>query len=815
MKIKNTTPFLVGSKVTSREPPQPEMVVVVRGTYSLTPGAPLEPIEGLDQGFLTADVFEEGDEDRSGTVLYPSDFADFKPVADVMFRGTCHAPGGDAVQECEVGFGVGDFSKTLLVIGPRPWQGPARIPFGAPGEPDPFVSQSLDYEFAYGGEGFDANPVGCGRGDATAPNVEDPDDRLSRTNRPAGPAGFGPLNSSWAPRARKVGKKYGKSYVRERAPWFSEDFDWTHFNAAPEDQQIDGYLRGDETLWFQNLHPEHAKFEVALPGLRTRVFVRDVEERFREVPMVLDTLFVDGDEGTVTLTWRGLEPVLETDLTDITSALVISEPLDAAPEPAENFSVRLAEFEAMRPGFDQLDEDVREKFEAAMQAKEEIDAAAEEAEGGKLDIAAALAPLAALLPGMEEKIDALTSLASDAASVTEGTEAPVDIPGQLAEALAPSQPIPPTGTPFAPDQVPALGLEEPLQKVVEMVEQQSAIADAEGFTIHGLDQFYEAMQNPGLALIAPNFVPPKLPGAEEEEAPETEAPAIEPKEELNDQDLRDRDFTGADLENANLSNSDLSGVSLAGANLRNARLTGAKVEGADFTGADLTRAVLIQAKAANANFEGTTLHQSSFIEADLAGATFNGMKAFQTSWVGASLDGTRLEDASFLLCDLNSAKLAGASFARSKLERTSIHEAEAAGAIFADAEIDMVSFMKANLEDASFERATGARMSFHTANLDGANFSRCAFDTALFFEASAVGANFLHANLRGARLYRTQLQNAELVEMNLFEADLSHADLGGACLDGSNLYGALFNEANLEDVDLSDVDTRHAVQMPS
>src|SRR5262249_43131325 len=95
MTIKNLTPFLFGKKVTSREPPQPEMTVFVRAKFVLKPGAPLSVPEGhpmIAQESLRGDVFHEDDDEQTGECLYASDFADFKPRADVMMRGTCYPP---------------------------------------------------------------------------------------------------------------------------------------------------------------------------------------------------------------------------------------------------------------------------------------------------------------------------------------------------------------------------------------------------------------------------------------------------------------------------------------------------------------------------------------------------------------------------------------------------------------------------------------------------------------------------------------------------------------------------------------------------
>src|SRR5262249_12454151 len=149
------------------------------------------------------------------------------------------------------------------------------------------------------------NPVGKGFHTPELPNIEHAGELLrSRSDSPM-PAGFGPLSPHRPDRRAKVGENYGTSYRKKRAPYYADDFDWSYFNAAPPDQQVP-YLRGDEELVFQNLHPAVEVFRSRLPGLRIRAFANDLEGRFREVPMNLDTLLADLDEGALYLVWRGL-----------------------------------------------------------------------------------------------------------------------------------------------------------------------------------------------------------------------------------------------------------------------------------------------------------------------------------------------------------------------------------------------------------------------------------------------------------------------------------------------------------------------------
>jgi hypothetical protein len=178
-----------------------------------------------------------------------------------------------------------------------------------------------------------STPWGWGLGTIELPNIENPEEPIrTPRDRPA-PAGFGPINPEWHQRVDKRGTKYGASWLKNRAPYYAIDFDWTYFNAAPEDQQIDGFLQGDEPLRLQNLIPDQAVLKTRLPGLRIRCFINDRDQQFREVPMDLDTLLVDGDESQVLLTWRGVTQVKDREFDDVTAALIDSEPLSEEPKP--------------------------------------------------------------------------------------------------------------------------------------------------------------------------------------------------------------------------------------------------------------------------------------------------------------------------------------------------------------------------------------------------------------------------------------------------------------------------------------------------
>ena len=283
--------------------PKDTLTLIVKGTFKLIPGQPGQPVEPGAHLAPTGDAFYDGDPQTS--CRYESDFVHFKPRADVCVVGHCHAPGGTPVPACPVRFSAGPISKALMVFGRRRWK---RTLMGARSisEPEPFTSMELRYENSFGGPEYSPNPIGKGflpkkhgleHSDIEVPNLKVLEGEQLKTMQAGTPAGFGPLGRTWSQRMALAGS-YGKKWLNKRWPWLPEDFDWGFCNAAPSDQQIKGYLKGDESLYFENLHPEHGTFYASLPGTRVRCFLSDrcdSAQRFREVSTQLDTLWVDMD----------------------------------------------------------------------------------------------------------------------------------------------------------------------------------------------------------------------------------------------------------------------------------------------------------------------------------------------------------------------------------------------------------------------------------------------------------------------------------------------------------------------------------------
>src|SRR5690606_21215410 len=127
------------------------------------------------------------------------------------------------------------------------------------------------------------NPVGRGHKSDELPLVEYIDQQIKRPSDQATPAGFGPISPDWEPRKTMMGT-FGAAYVEQYWPGFPGDFDPRYYNAAPPDQQVAGYLRGDEAIELENLHPVRSRFVTHLPGYRVVCIREGVDGRCELVP---------------------------------------------------------------------------------------------------------------------------------------------------------------------------------------------------------------------------------------------------------------------------------------------------------------------------------------------------------------------------------------------------------------------------------------------------------------------------------------------------------------------------------------------------
>ncbi|BCE02027.1 DUF2169 family type VI secretion system accessory protein [Marinicellulosiphila megalodicopiae] len=321
IEVVNPTMLQVAWIAHKKEFPKDCLSFIVKGTFELVQNELAKQIDSMP---VTGDEFDLFNPNKG--LIYESDFAYFKENADLLLKANCHTPQQQPMTQCNVTFSVAGQSRTLTVIGDR-YAMPSMMGESY-SDPEPFTTMPINFEHSYGGVGFEKNTVGKGI-NSNESGVKWMHNVFDSSLGEKEPASFGPINRAWAQRSKKLGT-YDEKWQKERWPWFPEDFEWAYFNAAHESMQFDGYLNGDESMAFENLHPEYEYFECRLPNILPRCFAvePDGDEDFREIELKLDTVYVDMTVQQVQLVWRGIAQVKSQTFTELSHVYVQQESLE-------------------------------------------------------------------------------------------------------------------------------------------------------------------------------------------------------------------------------------------------------------------------------------------------------------------------------------------------------------------------------------------------------------------------------------------------------------------------------------------------------
>lgn len=736
-------------------PDEDSLTMIVKGVFSLKAGATSTILEEDDGALPMGDIFFQDNDTAS--LAYASDFVLFKHHGDILLTGTCHVPGGNPQRGCEVTLGVGGWRKSLSVFGDRFWVG------GKASEPQLFTSMPLNYENAFGGTGFDKNPVGKGMGDITTlggqilhplPNIENCDHYISSPNQRIDPAGFGPLRDGWGDRAKLSGT-YGADWLKNNWPHLPPDFDWGYYNGAPRDQQVKGYFRGDETLLFENMHAEHAQYSSALPGLRPRLFMEEGES-FQEVSLNLDTMWIDMDTEKLVLVWRGLAGVPSSEETCL---FLTQEDMTEERKTAEHYHQHMQEI-SQEEGFEP--ESPQDEVQLAEEAEEDP----------------------ALTKEMEKTFG--------------------DIRGHMEKTGVPDNLVAMIGADMDYDAF--------LDKFVSHYNLD--VKDGERFMAEAREtqkiQMRDALEKAG---EDPNIIDE----LDEEDADEGE-------KEWAEESLRARIESGQGFEDEDLSEVNMAGWNLDGVNFRGADLSGADLSGCSAKKSvfddviadqiDLSRADLTGVSACAGLFSGAKMVKVTALGAKLPGADFSDAVLAGANFDGADLTGAMFDRADLSLACLTKISGEGASFIEARLKEADFSEAHLKEAIFTEADMGLANFNKADLTTAVFEtvqaeavKMTGAILTGLRAG-EGSHFQNSVFKDiqgqgSIWVGADLMGADYTGSQMDGADFTDAKLTDAIFCRVSLKESNFTSATMLRSKMSSSNFFHSTFESADLTQADFS------------
>ena len=771
-----------------------------------------------------------------------------KQRAEVLVAGKAMALGGKPVPARSVRLralrgGRALVDKELYVVGDRRWE------LNGPSAPEPFVQMPVAWERAFGGSDFPDNPLGKGFAPVDVdgkkmhflPNVEDPKRLvMKKGDRPA-PVGFGPVDQTWPARMRKAGT-YDDEWLKTRFPGLAADIDWTFFNAAPEDQQIQGYFTGEETFEVHGMNAAENVVSTRLPRLRPRLFIlqrKNGVEVFREAAARIDTIWLFPNVKRAVTLFRGMLEIEEDDGADVVHVVAAFE-RPGEPRSPEHYRSVIDKRNDKKHGAIYLlaDDDLmpsRSPDDPKTEAPEE-----------KFNDMIAVVEREDLLQKRIEKQSEKEMAAMRESFISAGFD-PKMVDAKIEEERK-KQIVPPTD----PSEMVAFmeRIDAETEKAKKQADEVHAQMEAEArasLEKAGVDFDETVKRTKGQGGGPPKFSADKelewlrdrvelcrnagvrVPEAEAQLAdPEYEKGLREVEEKLFDvyrryghmsppaspkgpeesrtfraslQAALDRkeSLAGRDLTGVDLAGIDLSGADLKRALLEKANLAGAILRGADLTDAMLARANLEGADLDGAKLVGTNLGFANLKKAKLSGGIdCTGAVFWQADLEEAVLAGAKLEGAQFMETNLSKADLSGASaskalFLKARLDETNLARAALVEAIFLESTLEKANFAKADLGDVTFVKVRGDGASFAGASLVGAR---------MVLETSFAGADFRGARFKRTCMRTTVFAGADFTSAEMPEVDFSECDMTDAKMRGVMADGSLFIRTNLTNVDL-------------
>ncbi len=743
--------------------PAHSMTLLAKIVLRLRHGGVAELIDD-EPALPTGNVAFADDEEALGGNRYESDFALFKPAADVIVAGSFHAPGGQPVTSGRAAVAIGSHRSEVIVFGERRWDSTLT----QMSDPVPFTDLELRWREAFGGPEFPWNPAGKGhRAQALqVPRIEFPTQRVTRSGDTPMPAGFGAIPATWQPRFGCMGT-FDDNWEKNRWPWFPEDFDWNHFRAAAPGLRLETYLAGNESLFFENMHALHPQLETRLPGLNVAAAVQrivpDAGARLEAVEMRLDTLWVDVAAERIELVWRGWCPTADEEMSDLEYvwATLVDRPLEAA-ECTGLAQQGIYEDEAEW----EIEEEIAPPDDPESEPDDADRGAVDEDDAGFLtpDLAEQLAALAAM-PREEPPV-----LPEDDPRRAELYKQAEEMIAEREAAALEDEPREP---PWDRDRVTAARAAGESLAGVDLSAVDLSSMDLRGADFTGTIMDHADLS--GACLAEGTMVGASLIGAILEGA------------DLSSAVFQEADLSGSQGSNINAEKADFSGANLAGARWPHASFIAAKLCEVDATEASFTGAALSGADMEDANFES----------AELTFAQMDQISAPSAIFVGADLRRARLDDADLSEADLSDARLDGCTMLRANLTDTTMERADAMGADLREAVVTGLRAAEIDLSQANLSGIVGEDPIFSDAKLTGARLEFARIPGVDLSGADLRQALLSACDLKGGRFTAADMQGCALLNSNCFEAIFENCRLLECDGSGTNFYGAEFLNAEI------------------
>ena len=788
-----------------------------------------------------------------------------KTAGEFVAFGAACAPAGKTATELVATVGVGSVRKSLFVRGDRHFTA-----LGLISTPTPFAAMPITPQTAFGGPSSTVNSQGKGLvktllpdGSAALPlpNVEDASYPVLRVGDAPQPVGFWPTAGHSPGRVQHFGK-FDQRWLQTTWPHLPEDTKPDYFQTAPRDQRINGFFKGDESIFCLNLHPQKPQLNSALPRLRARCFINRLiggKAQFIELPARLETVLLFPNQACGIVLYRAQADISDEDGDDVLHLLADWEDLATQPLPFAHYQDAFLRELAPAGAVGQVLDEMPVAPIAAKNGPKSALAPVLSASAAIISVVASSA-VPGLTPAMQQALSEVSALAAELEADSRALMVKHGITqADLAPFLVKEPELPPVS--LAEVEKLAAELEDdtrrlmtkhniseaelapflkppPPESPVSAAELSKALTDLQADTAnvmrqHGItakDVIAFAESRPELAGVAadlakglavdpaagsaaiaaifttigsikppPAIAMPPLPLPKIDM--NTPLAKFETREQVIAHHAAKKSFAGLDVSGLDLSKLDL--------------------HGADFSNSLLDKTSLVGAQLANVNFAHALAPGADFSGADLRGASLASVSASAARFTGVHFDGCDLSQGDFSQADftgvtLSKAVLNGSLFNAAKLGGVQAAGCTAVKASFADSDLSRADFSKAQLQTASFNGATLELTRFVQANCANAEFFGAVAPGAVFTGANLAasradaasqfkGADFANAQMQRASWGSADISSASLLCAGLDNADFSKARAPGAVFSKAQARGAKFDKADLSGADLSKV----------
>ncbi|KPJ67535.1 MAG: hypothetical protein AMJ43_04610 [Coxiella sp. DG_40] len=225
---------------------------------------------------------------NQSSLLATSEIMPFKPRNEIILYGTAQVPSSDSiVTEASIRIKWPNnkiWQKQLRIFGQRIWQ---KTLLGTISSiPKSLQPIPIQYEYAYGGIGYPANPIGMGftnkpfgNKNLMLPHIELMPKFINKITDRATPAGFAPLPGYWQAQS---------------------------YSQAPSDQQFEQPFMGDEIISIKGMLANLSTTqEVTLKIPKTKPdLLLQLNQQQKILDAACDTVILNTDEQTMYLIWR-------------------------------------------------------------------------------------------------------------------------------------------------------------------------------------------------------------------------------------------------------------------------------------------------------------------------------------------------------------------------------------------------------------------------------------------------------------------------------------------------------------------------------